>query len=36
MKLKDEFLQQPDLRHWTEETGGFFMDMHRKVAEVES
>ncbi|MFN7730219.1 MAG: RNA polymerase sigma factor [Bdellovibrio sp.] len=36
MKLKDELSNQPDLRHWTEETGGFFMEMHRKVAEAES
>ena len=36
MKLRDEFLKQPELRHWTEETGGFFMEMHRKVAEAES
>lgn len=36
MKLKDELSNQPDLRHWTEESGGFFMEMHRKVAEAES
>jgi RNA polymerase sigma-70 factor (ECF subfamily) len=36
MKLKDELSNQPDLRHWTEETGGFFMEIHRKVAEAES
>ncbi len=36
IKLKDELQKYPDLRHWTEESGGFFMGMHRKVAEVES
>lgn len=36
MKLKDELQNQADLRHWTEETGGFFMEMHRKVAEAET
>ena len=36
MKLKDEFQNQPELIHWTEETGGFFTEMHRKVAEAES
>lgn len=36
MKLRDEFRKQPELRHWTEESGGFFMEMHRKVAEAES
>lgn len=35
MKLRDELSTDPDLRHWTEETGGFFIEMHRKVAEVE-
>ena len=36
MKLKDEFQNQPELIHWTEESGGFFTEMHRKVAEAES
>lgn len=36
MKLREEFLKQPELRHWTEETGGFFIEMHRKVSEAEA
>ena len=36
MKLKDELQKYPDLRHWTEESGGFFMGAHRKVAEAVS
>lgn len=35
IKLKDELADDPDLRHWTEESGGFFIEMQRKVAEVE-
>lgn len=36
MKLREEFQKQPELRHWTEETGGFFIEMHRKVSEAEA
>lgn len=35
LKLKERFETQNELRSWTEEVGGFFMEMNTKYAEAE-
>lgn len=35
MKLKETFESQSELRKWTEDVGGFFMELNTKFAEVE-
>lgn len=35
LKLRDTFEQQSELKNWTEEVGGFFMEMGNKFAEAE-
>ncbi len=35
MKLKEVFETQTELRKWTEDTGGFFMELNTKFAEAE-
>jgi RNA polymerase sigma-70 factor (ECF subfamily) len=35
MKLKETFEKQSELRKWTEEVGGFFMELNTKFAEAE-
>ncbi|MGZ3768352.1 MAG: RNA polymerase sigma factor [Bdellovibrio sp.] len=35
MKLRQTFEQQPELKNWTEDVGGFFMEVTQKFAEVE-
>jgi RNA polymerase sigma-70 factor, ECF subfamily len=36
MRLREELQTHTDLKAWTEEVGGFFMEVERKTAEVES
>ncbi len=36
MRLRDELQSDHELKHWTEETGGFFMEAEKRTAEVES
>lgn len=36
MRLREELQTQEDLKQWTEEVGGFFMEFERRTAEVES
>lgn len=36
MRLREELESHQDLKVWTEEMGGFFMEVERKTAEVES
>jgi RNA polymerase sigma-70 factor, ECF subfamily len=36
MRLREELQTHSDLKAWTEEVGGFFMEVERKTAEVES
>lgn len=36
MRLREELQSQTDLKEWTEEVGGFFMESERRTAEVES
>lgn len=35
MKLKDTFEKQSELRKWTEDVGGFFMELNTKFVEAE-
>lgn len=35
MKLKERFESQAELKSWTEDVGGFFMEMNNKYAEAE-
>lgn len=35
LKLRQVFEEQHELRHWTEEVGGFFTEMNHKFAEAE-
>lgn len=35
LKLRQTFEQQKELKGWTEEVGGFFMEMNHRFAEVE-
>jgi RNA polymerase sigma-70 factor (ECF subfamily) len=35
LKLRQVFEQQQELKNWTEEVGGFFMEMNHKFAEAE-
>jgi RNA polymerase sigma-70 factor (ECF subfamily) len=35
MKLKTDLEEHPELSHWTDEVGGFVMEMTRRVAEAE-
>lgn len=36
MRLREEMQSQDDLQQWTEELGGFFTEVQRRTAEVES
>jgi RNA polymerase sigma-70 factor (ECF subfamily) len=36
MRLREELQTQDDLKEWTEEVGGFFMEFEKRTAEVES
>ncbi|MEZ0390738.1 MAG: RNA polymerase sigma factor [Pseudobdellovibrionaceae bacterium] len=36
MRLREELQTQEDLKQWTEEVGGFFMEFEKRTAEVES
>jgi RNA polymerase sigma-70 factor (ECF subfamily) len=36
MRLREELQSHSDLKAWTEEVGGFFMEVERRTAEVES
>lgn len=36
LRLRDELQSDQELRQWTEEAGGFFMEAERRTAEVES
>lgn len=36
LKLREEFQAQQELKVWAEEVGGFFMEVERRTAEVES
>ena len=36
LRLKEELQDQGDLKMWSEEVGGFFTEMNRRTAEVES
>ena len=36
MRLREELQTHSDLKAWTEEVGGFFMEVERRTAEVES
>ncbi len=36
MRLREELESHEDLKNWTEEIGGFFMQVERRTAEVES
>ena len=36
LKLKEIFESQAELKNWTEDVGGFFMELNSKYAEVES
>ena len=35
LKLKETFEAQSDLKKWTEDVGGFFMELNNKYAEAE-
>lgn len=35
MKLKQSFEEKQELKNWTEEVGGFFMEMNQRYAEAE-
>ena len=35
LKLKETFEKQTELRQWTEDVGGFFMELNTKYMEVE-
>lgn len=35
LKLKQSFEEQQELKNWTEEVGGFFMEMNNRYAEAE-
>jgi RNA polymerase sigma-70 factor (ECF subfamily) len=35
LKLKETFEAQSELRKWTEDVGGFFMELNTKFAEAE-
>ncbi|MNT78472.1 hypothetical protein D3C72_2177130 [compost metagenome] len=35
MKLRQTFEQQSELKNWTEEVGGFFMEVNHAYAEAE-
>lgn len=35
LKLRETFERQSDLKNWTEDIGGFFMEMNQKYAEAE-
>jgi RNA polymerase sigma-70 factor (ECF subfamily) len=36
LRLRDELQSQKELKNWAEEVGGFFMEVERRTAEVES
>lgn len=36
MRLREELQSHQDLKQWTDEVGGFFMEVERRTAEVES